>query len=45
VPRDHNVRIEKFGFAPTPVQGVTWGALKSRYRGELRAAQPATQAR
>jgi hypothetical protein len=40
VPRDHNVRIEKFGFAPTPVQGVTWGALKSRYRGEVGDTKP-----
>jgi DNA-binding beta-propeller fold protein YncE len=30
----NNSRIEKFGFAPTPIQGVTWGALKSRYRAE-----------
>lgn len=25
---------QKFGFGPTPVASVTWGALKSRYRGE-----------
>jgi DNA-binding beta-propeller fold protein YncE len=40
----NNSRIEKFGFAPTPVQSVTWGALKSRYRSE-RGAEPAAQGR
>jgi len=34
-----NDRIQKFGFGPTPVGSMTWGALKSRYRGE-RGAQP-----
>ena len=37
----NNYRIQKFGFAPTPVHGVTWGALKSRYRRERGAVQPA----
>jgi sugar lactone lactonase YvrE len=41
----NNSRIQKFSFAPTPVQGITWGALKSRYRGAPGAAQPAPQGR
>ena len=35
---NQNHRVQKFGSAPTPVQSVTWGSVKSRYRG---AAQPA----
>ena len=30
---------------PTPAKHETWGALKSRYRGERGAAQPAPQDR
>jgi len=36
---DWNCHVLKFGFAPTPVLGVTWGALKSRYRCTPGAAQ------
>ena len=40
----NNSRIQKFGSGPTPVLGVTWGALKGRYRGEHEVARPETQA-
>ena len=33
-----NCRVLKFGYAPTPVQGVTWGSVKSRYRGAAEGA-------
>jgi sugar lactone lactonase YvrE len=36
----NNSRIQRFGFGPTPVQSVTWGSMKARYRGERGAAQP-----
>jgi hypothetical protein len=39
-----NNRIQKFGFGPTPVAGVTWGSMKARYRGAP-GAQPAAQDR
>ena len=38
-----NNRIQKFGLVPTPVQSVTWGSMKARYRGERGATQPAAQ--
>ena len=41
----NNSRIQKFSFAPTPVQSVSWGSMKARYRGAPGAAQPATQDR
>jgi DNA-binding beta-propeller fold protein YncE len=36
----YNNRIQKFGPGPTPVHRVTWGALKSRYRGEVGDTKP-----
>ena len=40
-----NFRIQKFGSGPTPVQSVTWGSVKARYRGAPGAAQPPAQDR
>ena len=40
----NNSRIQKFGYAPTPVQGATWGSMKARYRGERAAAASGTEA-
>ena len=37
----YNNRIQMFGSSPTPVNSVTWGSLKSRYRGAPGAPQPA----
>jgi len=34
--------VQKFGYAPTPVQSVTWGAMKARYRAERGAAPSAS---
>lgn len=41
----NNSRIQKFGFPPTPLQSLTWGGMKSRYRGERGAVQPEPQGR
>jgi len=37
--------VQKFGYAPTPVQSVTWGSVKARYRPEHEAAQQTAQGR
>jgi len=42
----NNSRVQKFSpEAPTPVQSATWGAVKSRYRGERGAARTGQQDR
>ena len=38
-----NNRVQKSGSAPTPVQSVTWGSMKARYRGAPGATQPTAQ--
>jgi hypothetical protein len=38
-------RSNVFGTGPTPAQRESWGSVKSRYRGERGAAQPAPQGR
>jgi tripartite motif-containing protein 71 len=39
-----NHRVQKFGYGPTPVQTVTWGSMKARYRAGA-VAEPASNGR